>query len=118
MIDSECSKFSVGKFAATIVLVIVCLVMLTPIIFAVINSFKPYAEMIDLPEKVRHEHSGDEGISVPVSDGRVNDPPAQGDAGPEAGGAAPLHPGAGGQRGLYRLEAEYLGRTSLRQAPL
>ena len=35
MIDSECSKFSVGKFAATIVLVIVCLVMLTPIIFAV-----------------------------------------------------------------------------------
>lgn len=45
MIDSECSKFSVGKFAATIVLVIVCLVMLTPIIFAVINSFKPYAEM-------------------------------------------------------------------------
>ena len=46
MIDSECSKFSVGKFAATIVLVIVCLVMLTPIIFAVINSFKPYAEMM------------------------------------------------------------------------
>ena len=46
MIDSVCSKFSVGKFAATIVLVIVCLVMLTPIIFAVINSFKPYAEMM------------------------------------------------------------------------
>lgn len=35
-------------------------------------------------------------------------PPAQGDAGPEAGGAAPLHPGAGGQHGLYRLEAEFL----------
>ena len=43
MIDSECSKFSVGKFAATIVLVIVCLVMLKPIIFSVINSFKTYS---------------------------------------------------------------------------
>ena len=56
------------------------------------------------------ELSFDDGqmISVPVPDGRVNDPPAQGDAGPEAGGAAPLHPGAGGQCGLYRLEAEFL----------
>ena len=61
-----------------------------------------------LPEKMRDEHSGNEGISCPLSSGREHDHETKGNAFQKAGNAARIHPGAGEQHRLYRLEAEFL----------
>lgn len=71
-----------------------------------------------LPEKMRDEHPGDEGLPGPLPPRGGDHPPAEGDAGQKAGRPTGLHPRTGGQRGLYPLEAVVLRRSALRPTPL
>ena len=71
-----------------------------------------------MPEKVRHEHSGNESVPGAVPAGAVHDSAAQGNADQEAGNASQFDSGTGGQRRLYQLETEFLRRGALRKAPV
>ena len=57
------------------------------------------------------------GMSIQVmKDYLAHDHETKGNAFQKAGNAARIHPGAGEQHRLYRLEAEFLRRSALRQA--
>ena len=62
----------------------------------------------DLPEKMRDEHSGNEGISCPLSSGREHDHETEGNAFQNAGNAARINPRAGEKHRINGKEAEFL----------